>query len=320
MTFKVYELADTFSGSITNEGEGAEVEEVTRRFVMGQVFDLADLRRRASLYAPQYAADAERSTYWVRRRLDFAGIGNRYFSVNATYSTLLPKTSGLSPSSMAWDTTGTSERIYQAKEETVYPNTQPSFDRAINVSGDSVEGIDVPRPGMKYSETWLIPSSTAFSEAYIDGVNSITATTNAAKFRSFEIGEALFLGARCQWSGDAPFAQVTFEFDCRPNVDAYAVAGLTPFPKKGWEYVWLRYESTAASNQLVRRVLAAYKNRVFDSADWSTLQITGNNPQGQPWKVGNVVNQEQPFPLPAGEFYIVDFEDSMRNPNYVPPE
>ncbi len=301
MTFQAWELSDTFSGSISNEGEGAEVEDVARRFVMGQVFDLADLRLRVNLFCPRYAADPRGGVYWVRRRLDYRGIGNRYFDITAAYSTLLPKVgSGLAPSSMAWDTTGHSERIYQAFEETVYPSTEPNFDKAISVSGDAVEGIDVPRPGMKYSETWLLPSSTAFATNYINAVHDATATTNSATFRAFDPGEALFLGARCQWSGDAPFAQVTFEFDCRPNVDNYTVAGLSPFAKKGWEYVWLRYRDDVASNGLVKRVQAAHKDRVFEASNWSGLLITGNDGDGNPLKVGTAKTGEQPVPATAG--------------------
>lgn len=301
MSFQAWELADTFSGSITNESEGAEVEDVSRRFVMGQVFDLADLRLRANLYCPRYAADPRGGVYWVRRRLDFRGIGNRYFDITAAYSTLLPKVgSGLAPSSMAWDTTGHSERIYQAIEETVYPSTEPTFDRAINVSGDAVEGIDVPRPGMKYSETWLLPASTAFATSYITAVHDATATVNGATFRAFDPGEALFLGARCQWSGDAPFAQVTYEFDCRPNVDNYTVAGLPQFAKKGWEYVWLRYRDDEASGRLVKRVQAAYKNRVFEPSSWGGLLITGNDGDGNPLKVGAAKTGEEPLPAASG--------------------
>jgi hypothetical protein len=281
-----WELADSLSGSVTNEGDQAEQEEITRHLVIGQVLNYRDLRARVEPFAPRYATDLIRGTYWVRRRLDFRGLGNRYFDVLATYATLLPQTGlGLAPSSIAWDTTGNTERIYQARTETVYPEEEPGFDKAINVSGDAIEGLDVPRPGMKYSETWLMPTATAFDDDYMGAVHRLTATVNEEAFRAFEPGEALFLGARCQWSGDTPFAQITYEFDCRPNVEDYTVGDLDPFEKQGWEYVWFRYADAVETNSLVKRVRSAHKNGVFEADAWGELLIV-NDEEENPRRVG----------------------------------
>jgi hypothetical protein len=110
----------------------------------------------------------------------------------------------------------------------------------------------------------------------MSGVHRLTGTVNAAQFRAFEAGEALFLGAKGQWSGDSPFVAVTFDFECRPNQDDFYVKAIPPFEKKGWEYVWIRYQPEGGMD-IVRRPMAAYKNRVYREVPWDALLIAGRS-------------------------------------------
>jgi hypothetical protein len=297
--YRCYESHDSMSGSVTNESESGEVQAVTRHYVVGRIpnFDTV-VEWVTESYAPRYVP--ARGGYWVRRRLNVKGIGNLYWDIAADYETLVPKDDGgdensggnVVPGSIAWDTTGRTERIYQALQETVYPNGEPGFDCAINVSGSSVEGIDVPKPGMRYSETWIFPASIAMTDAYVESVFRTTGTCNAEPFRFFKPGEGLFMGGRCQWQGDQPYATISFEWEGRPNVPDYYVSpgfGQT-FPKEGWEYVWCRYSEQVDSSTLVRRPRSAHKNRLFEKASWSGLLITGVDAPGRP------VTPNQPQP------------------------
>jgi hypothetical protein len=308
MSVVCYQLTDSGSGSITNESESGEVRDVSLRYLLGRASGFVAAAREAQRYAPRYIEDGE-GAYWVRRKLTLNGIGNSYWDTTANYQTLVASAGGggeeggdtpsqYQPGSIAWDTTGRSERVYQALEETAYPEgSAPSFDRALNVSGSSVEGLDVVRPGMRYSETWILPASLAMSDEYMRAVYTLTGTVNSAAFRCFEAGEALFMGARCQWQGDQPFAVVTFDWEARPNDPAFYVSegfGLT-FPKEGWEYVWVRYYDVVASDTLVRRPEFAYKCRVFPKKAWDGLGIAGEPRPGRP------VVPAAPPAMPAGD-------------------
>lgn len=286
---KCYELMDSMSGSITNESEGGEVREVKRRYVVGRCtsgFNQAVAE--VSKYAPPYVESDGSGLYWVRRRLEVAGIGNAYFDCTATYQTLQPKPpenpgnpeqDDFTPGSIAWDTTGNTEHITQGLDaEDRYGVLAPDFSSALNVSGDSVQGLDVVRPGLKYSETWILPAQVAISCGFVGAVYRLTGTVNLNQFRCFAPGEALFLGARGQWTGDQPYVSVTFDWEARPNVPDYSVRGITntggeaqTFPKDGWEHVWIMYAPEANNGSLIRQAVAAYKNRVYHKKSWADL-------------------------------------------------
>jgi hypothetical protein len=315
-----YELQDSMSGSVTNEMESGETLEVKRRYLIGRCFGFNDCVTQISLYAPPYVLSDGAGIFWVRKRLDVAGVGNRYFDCTATYQTLVPKFDnndsgggggggggGIEkpqPGGIAWDTTGHTERIYQALEETKYPEDPetPTMEGAINVSGNAVEGIDVVRPSMRYSETWILPASIALSDAFVGAVHKLTGTVNNAKFRVFEPGESLFMGGRCQWQGDQPYAPVTFEFECRPNQMAPNAEWYTPgigytIPKEGWEYIWIKYEDAVSGSTLIRRPKYVYKNKVFEKKNWFAEGLLIADPAK---KVGRARAGVQGQQAPAG--------------------
>lgn len=281
-----WEMLDSMSGSISNEAEQGEMREVKRRYLIGQCLGFNSAVDEIEQYAPQYVNSDGAGLYWVRTRLDINSVGNRYFDCTATYQTLQPKdgqnqdNENPVPGSVSWDTSGHTEHMTQALSTQSWGDggLAPDFQGAINVSGTSVNGIDVVSPGMKYSETWILPVSLAMSCSYIGAIYSLTGTVNAKPFRCFGAGEALFLGARGQWSGDQPYVSVTFEFEARPNKtidlsESGTVLGAV-FEKKGWEYVWFLYKTDEDANTLIQRPVAVYLNRLYKELDWSGLQIT----------------------------------------------
>jgi hypothetical protein len=281
---KCYELSDSLSGSVNNEGEKGEVREVNRRFVIGRceegfnqvVLEMED-------YAPRYVIADGAGIYWVRKRLQVNGIGNAYFDTTATYETLQPKPpqqnqqqNDFQPGSLAWDTTGHTEHITQSlKPETRIPAGETDFQGAINVSGDSVQGIDVVRPSLRYSETWILPAQVAVSCGFVGAVYRLTGTVNLNQFRCFAPGEALFMGARAQWQGDQPYVSATFDWEARPNGNVNLPympgVGELQMEKKGWEYVWVRYQPEADGGQLIRKPIAIYKDVVYEEKSWADL-------------------------------------------------
>lgn len=281
-----YEIVDSMSGSVTLEQGESAVTEVRRRFVVGQFNNFNECYNFVRPYLPLYTNESPFS-YWIRQSLNIQGIGNRYYDVTATYRTLGPlqdqgneeqdqQPPEYTPGSVAWDTSGHTEHITQAIVYEAFPNTAADFEGAINVSGDSVQGLDVVRPAMRYSETWIMPVQTAMACGYISGIYKLTGTVNASKFRCFDPGECLFVGARGQWSDNSPYVAVTFEFEARPNDtdwtpwDTYSGAATT---KKGWEHVWIRYEDDKDADTLIKKPIAAYKSQVYHEQDWGGLGI-----------------------------------------------
>jgi len=294
MSIIVYETLDSMSGSITNDLEQGETREVRRSYVIGQCEGFNDVVARIEPYAPSYVSGDGAGLYWRRTRLEVVGIGNKYFSVTATYATLVikaqtptfenPEPDKIAPGSLAWDTTGNTEHITQAELTIRYPETAPDFEGAINVSGDSVNGLDVVRPCLRYSETWILAAELAVSEDYIHDIVYYTGTVNFKKFRGFEPRTALFMGARAQWQGDLPYVAVTFDFEVRPHTSLYIKglggddAGETKIEKDAWEYLWFLYETEPSNGRLVQRPRYAYLHTVYLPMDWSEMKITDKQP------------------------------------------
>lgn len=295
MSYTVYELRDSESGSIDQSGlEAAEVWSIQKRYVIGQCpGGFYEAAAGIAPYAPRYVRNPF-GRVWRRKRLNLKGLGKAVFEVSADYETLTPiagedaqddssSDSNFVPGSLAWDTTGNTERRTQALEERVVGDAGIDMKGAINVSGTSVQGIDVVVPGMRYTETWIMPLEIGLSTAYVASVFAVTGTTNKDKFRAFNSGECLFLGARAQWSGDQPYVPVTFEFQARPDDQEYELAGGLPkTTKKGWEYVWIIYDSDVDNDRQVQRPKAYVFDKIYKEGDFSLLRITGRVPGRRP--------------------------------------
>ena len=295
MTLKVFELHDSHSGSVTNDSESGQTLEVHRRYVIGPgLLGFNDARSNAENYVPQYCADPQ-GTYWLREQLGVTSLGNGWFEVDATYKTLTPKggDDGQQPSqtefvpgSIAWDTTGGTEHVTQGRNQSAddsHPaagKTAANFSGAINVSGTSVQGIDITVPKFHYTETWVTAASNV-TTAYVAKIYKLTGKVNQSAWRAFAAGEALFLGAKAQWQGDQPYISITFEFEAKPNTTV-TIPGITQFTKKGWEFVWIDYDPAEDGNaaKLVQVPRAAYVNKLYEDGDFSDLGIGGSAPGG----------------------------------------
>lgn len=289
MSYTVYELRDSESGSIDNEDlESGEVWNVTKKYVIGQCpGGLGEVKDAISPYLPRYWSSAV--GYWRRKGIAIKGIGKACFECTGEYTTLVPAGNAdgggdsqqpdgsgqFVPGAIAWDTTGSTEHITSALGERVIGGSNDeSFEGAINVQGTSVTGIDKVVPAMKYSETWIMPAQIGLSSTFVKAVYSLTGTVNASQFRAFSPGEALFMGGRAQWSGDQPYTTVTFDWQARANDDAFYVKGLPTTLREGWEYPWVVYQPySSASGLLVQKPKCLVIDQIYKKKDWSALGI-----------------------------------------------
>ncbi len=178
----------------------------------------------------------------------------------------------------SFDTTGGTQHITQSLATVgIYapPNqTAPNFGRAIGVTTDSVEGVDITVPVYSFSETHYLPAATV-NNAYKGVIFSLTGKVNSGSFRGLAPGECLFLGASGSQRGVGEDWEITFRFAGLPNRTGLTVGNIINISKKGWEYLWVRYQDTedAAAKMLVKKPIAAYVERVYDEGSFGALGI-----------------------------------------------
>lgn len=196
----------------------------------------------------------------------------------AKYNTYKPKEPPkVGDSEYTFDTTGTTEHITHSistEQRQARPGeTAPDFKGAIGVSEDDVAGCDIIRPAYAFSETHYLDDTTV-TAAYKAALFAATAKTNASTFKGFAAQEVLFMGARGSKRGQEDW-QVAFSFQAKENKTSLTIGEITGINKKGWHYIWFRYrdEEDAAADMIVKRAIAAYVEKVYDTADFSTLGI-----------------------------------------------
>lgn len=174
----------------------------------------------------------------------------------------------------SFDTTGGTQHITQGESETIFGGG-PSFQKAINVDENGVNGVDIVVPQLQWTETYDVPNAYV-TDAYIKGVATQTGRVNASAFRGFEAGEVLFMGCSGsqEWDdqkGRGPWS-LSFKFVASPNVTGQAVGSMS-VNKKGHEYLWVRYETAEESSQLIKKPKYAYVNKVYKDGNFSALGI-----------------------------------------------
>jgi len=174
--------------------------------------------------------------------------------------------------SLAFDTGGGTQHVTQSLLTVGgYPANAPDFKGAIGVTHDSVEGIDITVPVYNFSETHFFAS---ISLAYRSTLFHLTGKVNDAPFKGMDTGECLFLGAAGARRGVENW-EITFRFAGSPNRSQIQIGTITVPFKQGWDYLWVRYADTedAGSHTLVKQPVAAYVERVYQSANFASLGI-----------------------------------------------
>lgn len=181
----------------------------------------------------------------------------------------------------SFDTGGGTQHITQSKE-TVSSHapsggSAPDFGGAIGVTADGVEGVDITVPVFHFSETHYKPDEQ-ITPAYKGVLFSLTGKVNADTFRGFQPGEVLFLGAsgskRAQ-VGEEEDWEITYRFAASPNVTGLSIGPINGISKKGWEYLWVRYadQEDTTAKAIVKRPIAAYVERVYESGNFAALDL-----------------------------------------------
>lgn len=180
-------------------------------------------------------------------------------------------------STFSFDTGGGAQHITQslATVASYAPpsKTAPDFKGAIGVTVDSVEGVDTIVPVYNFTETHVFEEA-AVNDAFKSAIFVRTGKVNSDAFRGFAAGEVLFLGASGS-QRDGGDWEITYRFAASPNATGLTVGDITGINKKGWEYLWVRYEDAedGAALTIVKRPVAAYVERVYGLQAFAGLGI-----------------------------------------------
>ncbi|TXH48565.1 MAG: hypothetical protein E6Q97_24470 [Desulfurellales bacterium] len=174
---------------------------------------------------------------------------------------------------VSFDTTGgTIHRTQGIGDTRIYGPDAPDNHGAIGLTDDGVEGVDVPAPALSWTETHVFPK-TAISWSYVKTLRALTGRTNDATFRGQAAGEVRYLGTTGQPQGSKYV--LTFKFESSENATGLEIDAITGIEKKGWEYLWVRYQTVkdAVAKMLTKKPVGVYVQQVSEQGDFSLLRI-----------------------------------------------
>ncbi len=181
-------------------------------------------------------------------------------------------------SSFNFDTSGGTKHLNQSlKTIAKYPSNAPSFSQAINVGeNNAVAGVDITMPTYSFSETHYFKRSKV-STSFKKKIMELTGKVNSSSFKGFEAGEVLFLGASGsrRGTGSKDLWEITFKFVVSPNVKGLNIGGISVGSKKGWDYLWVKYQNDVdqSKENLISKPVGVYIEQVYESANLRGLGI-----------------------------------------------
>ena len=151
----------------------------------------------------------------------------------------------------------------------------PDYANAINVNQDyKIDGVDIVNSVFSFSEKHYYKNSK-MSNAFKRQLASLVGKVNDATFKQWQPGELLFMGATGSRRGKTSKDkwEVTFRFAVSMNVENLEIDENIIIPeKKGWDYLWVKYENDVENNQLTKKIKAAYVERVYDYVSFTPLK------------------------------------------------
>jgi hypothetical protein len=199
--------------------------------------------------------------------------GSGLWEVSVRYGKNEPKEPG--ESSFSFDTGGGTTHMTQSlatvNSYALPGEDPPDFKGAIGVNNDSVEGTDITIPVYNFKETHYIPVALV-TPAYKAALFYLTGKVNAFPFKGFAPGEVLFQGASGSQRGQEDW-EITFSFAASPNAVGLTMGDITDIDKKGWEYLWVRYQDAEDEDVLVKQPAAVYVEQVYPYGDFAGLGI-----------------------------------------------
>ena len=149
--------------------------------------------------------------------------------------------------------------------------TAPDCKGAIGVTKDSVEGVNITVPTFNWNTTFYMDARLV-TQAYILGLFACTGCKNGAAFKGFNPAECLFLGCTGSMRDQGDY-ELNFKFSSSPNLQNITIGEITVNTKRGWDYLWIKYQDSTDQSILIKKPIAAYVEEVYPDADFSQLGI-----------------------------------------------
>lgn len=156
----------------------------------------------------------------------------------------------------------------------VASGTAPNHSGAIGVHDGDVDGVDIDLGSYEWSETYQFNPALITLE-YKLILFQLRKRVNDKPWRNFAAGEVRLMGVSGTYKTGDDYAELTYSFKANPNVTNQTIGTITGINKKGWEYLWVEYESTedATAKKLVKKPIAVHVEKVYETGDYSLLGI-----------------------------------------------
>lgn len=294
------ETVESGGGTLSVGSDGMISRSVDLRFLISGMESYTAAEAKAQAIAP-LIYDGHR-----RGNVTCTPVGGGYYQVSVNYANegvnayeawgiLNPDDVRVIPSGISVDTTGGTEHVTQSLYTSGYqvdgPDAPDSYG-AINVSGNQVNGVTKTVPAFNFSETWMIPAwyllvgkADAAGASNDDGespgptipfaqkLRELTGTTNKDKWRIFQKGEVLFLGARYDVSRASTMVPVTYSFSVKPTRTDFDVGDIKVYFCRGWDNLNIQYEDVSEGNVAVKKPKYVYVDQIYEDANFAELGI-----------------------------------------------
>lgn len=224
-----------------------------------------EVRRRVRATAPVVLNSLPLGTMEVK------GVGHNLWEVHCQYTAAEFQRR---QSTWSFNTSGSTTHVgssLQTRNSASYSDTGvPNFGKAINVTDNGVEGVDIIVPNLTISETHKYEPA-AITSQFMATLSLLTGTVNADVWRGFASGEVLFTGASGNYNDN--IVAITYNFDIQANT---MVGGMT---KYGWDYYWVLYEDVedTGTGDVVKRPRAGYIEQVYPAGNFTLLGLPNYN-------------------------------------------
>jgi hypothetical protein len=167
--------------------------------------------------------------------------------------------------------TSISTRQFHGDRETTIMGA--TYDNAINVTDEGVQGVDVPNGTNFRFGIATAKAAGLVTNAYLAGLAAAVGTLNTATFCGFAAGSVRFVGAEGHQRGDGSYA-VQFQFEVDLAGEWVSIATFDIATRAPFEYVWVRYVEGPPTNGVrTRRAECVMFEKVYRTGAWTSATL-----------------------------------------------
>ncbi len=263
-------VEELFNGR-RQELEKADTSRIEIDYVVTDVADETEALDAVTAVAPLYDGTL------VRKRTESTErITPTTYRARVTYEKGDSDGGSLPSGSLQFSTGGGTQTIFQSIETVGRYGDKASDELAgiIGFDGENINGTEITVPVYEFSETHYFNKEDV-DFGYRLNLFKLTGTVNNAPFREAAVGECLFLGASGSYSESDARWEIQFRFAVQPNKENIQIGDITVDAKKGWEYLWIQYQTSVDDTvkSLIKKPVAVYVEKVYELGNFALLNL-----------------------------------------------